>query len=110
MFFTAMFFTLADLQHRLPVAAAPVYEGRTCGKSFGIHDDVPDGSAFTPIVSIGQQWDDNRVVAHVYRGANGHFFVERIARNGRGTGEIDRVEGGLSAYAVNACVPRQHRR
>jgi hypothetical protein len=99
-----MFFTIADLQHRLPVAA-PIYETRTCGKSFGIHEDIPDGAVFTSIVSIGHQWDGNRIVAHVYRGANGHFFVERIAPNGRGTGEIDRVERSISAYAVNACVP-----
>ncbi len=105
-----MFFTIADLQHRLPVAP-PSYDGRACARSGqGVGSDIPDGAVFTSVVSIGQLWENNRVTAYVYRGANGHFFVERIGRIGRPTGEVDRIEHGIQAYAVNPCVPRPRRR
>jgi hypothetical protein len=103
-----MLFTIADLQHRLPIAA-PSYDGRMCSRrSFNIGDDIPDGAIFTSIVSIGQQWDGNRLVAYVYRGANGHFFFDRIGRNGHSAGEIVRIEHTLSARNVTACIPRVH--
>jgi hypothetical protein len=108
-----MLFTIADLQHRLPIAA-PSYDGRTCSRrSANIGNEIPDdraGSVFTRVVSIGQQWDDNRIVAYIYRGANGHFFFDRLSRNGHSVGEIVRIDHALSARNVTACIPRVRRR
>jgi hypothetical protein len=100
-----MFFTIADLQQRMPVAPDS-YDGRTCAhRSFSIHDDIPDGAVFTSIVSIAQQWEGNRVVAFIYRGDNGHFFFDRVTPMWTSSGDIHRIERGIEADTIMGCVP-----